>query len=153
MKKIISIFMMAALVLTTGCALGGGNREGEKLLESYLENVDAYEASTRELGEPASYIHMDERIAVAILYPETGLEPLDVGIRAWAEETAEEYKRVAEEEIIDGDSMETEDGEIIENRAELTVSYESYYAGENKVGVKLSGTFISPALAHPVDII
>lgn len=153
MKKVFSILMAIALIFTTGCALGGNNGDGEKLLHTYLENVEAYEVSTRELGEPASYIHMDERIAVAILYPETGLEPLDVGIRAWAEETAEEYKRVAEEEIIDGDSMETEDGEIIENRAELTVSYESYYAGENKVGVKLSGTFISPALAHPVDII
>ena len=153
MKKILSVFLAAVLVLMAGCALKGEMREGQALLDTYIENVDQYEVSTRELGEPSSYIHMDEEIAVAILYPETGIEVLDEEIRGWTESTAEEYKRIAAEELqYDGD-LETEDGESIENRAELTVSYESYYAGGDKAGVKLSGTFISPALAHPVDII
>lgn len=153
MKKIMSIFMAAVLVLTTGCALGGNNAEGKKLLETYVENVENYEISTRELGEPASFIHMDDRIAVAILYPETGIAAMDDAILAWVRDTAEEYIEIADEGMISGQPLETEDGETVENRAELTVSYESYYAGKDKAGVKLTGTFISPTLAHPVDLL
>lgn len=145
--------MAAVLVLTTGCALGGGTAEGQKLLDAYLENVDEYEVATRELGEPASYIHMDDGIAIAFLYPETGVEALDEEIFAWVASTAAEYKETAAEGLLPEEVLETEDGESIENRSELTVSYESYYAGKDKAGVKLTGTFISPALAHPVDII
>lgn len=153
MKKVLGMILAVTLVLMTGCALGGGDREGEKLLAAYLENVEAYETSVRELGEPASYIHMDNDIAIAIMYPETGLEALDEEIAAWVTETAEEYKELAGERGFSEENFETEDGESIENRAELTVSYESYYAGKDKVGIKLTGTCISPALAHPVDII
>ena len=103
--------------------------------------------------QPASYIHMDEKIAVAIMYPETGIESLDEGVYTWVTETADEYKEIAKEGIRSAGTVETEDGNVIENRAELTVSYESYYVGDSMVGVKLTGTFISPALAHPVDLI
>ena len=153
MKKIMSIFMAAALVLTTGCALGGNKAEGQKLLETYVENVSGYEVSVREFGEPASYIHMDEKLAVAILYPKTGIRALDDEILAWVSDTAEEYIEIANEGLISGETMETEDGKTVENRGELTVSYESYYAGKDKAGIKLTGTFISPTLAHPVDLI
>lgn len=153
MKKIMSIFMVAALVLTTGCALGGNKAEGQKLLETYVENVSGHEVSVREFGEPASYIHMDEKLAVAILYPKTGIRALDDEILAWVSDTAEEYIEIANEGLISGETMETEDGKTVENRGELTVSYESYYAGKDKAGIKLTGTFISPTLAHPVDLI
>ena len=153
MKKVLGMILAVTLVLMTGCALEGGDREGEKLLTTYLANVEAYETSIRELGEPASYIHMDKDIAIAVLYPETGVEELDKEIAAWVAATAEEYKETAGERDFSTEVLETEDGETVENRAELTVSYESYYVGKNKAGVKLTGTFISPTLAHPVDII
>lgn len=153
MKKVLGMILAVTLVLMTGCALEGGDREGEKLLETYLENVESYETAVRELGEPASYIHMDKDIAIAVLYPETGVEALDKEIAAWVSATAEEYIEIAGDGIVSGEILETEDGKTVENRAELTVSFESYYAGKNKAGVKLTGTFISPTLAHPVDII
>ena len=54
MKKVLGMILAVTLVLMTGCALEGGDREGEKLLAAYLENMEAYETSVRELGEPAS---------------------------------------------------------------------------------------------------
>lgn len=152
MRRVICIFMAAALFFMTGCALGNGDAEGKKLLEEYVENIEAYEVSTREFGEPASYIHMDDGIAVGILYPKTGIVPLDEELRAWVEHTAEEYIETAGEIKTPSEALTTQDGDSVENRAELTTSYESYYAGEEMAGVKLTGTFISPALAHPIDM-
>ena len=40
MKKVLGRILAVTLVLMTGCALGGGDREGEKLLAAYLENVE-----------------------------------------------------------------------------------------------------------------
>ncbi len=146
MKKVIGIIMTLMLVLLMGC---GTNTEGKELLDEYLKNVDEYEISTREVGEPASYIHMDEQIAIGILYPEIGIEKLDQAIYAWVEELVEEYKEMmAESEL-----PKVEESLEAEIRAELTVSYESFAVGDSVIGVKLTGTFVSPTLAHPVDII
>ena len=40
MKKVLGMILAVTLVLMTGCALEGGDREGEKLLATYLENME-----------------------------------------------------------------------------------------------------------------
>ncbi|MBR5315632.1 MAG: polysaccharide deacetylase family protein [Firmicutes bacterium] len=149
MKKWTVYLLIALLIFTTGC----GNKsqgEGKALLEEYMKNVDAYQVPVREVGEPASHIYMDDEIAVGILYPKTGFDVLDQELNQWIEETAETYIEVAKEE---GDIQLPEDAEVGSTRAELSVAYDAYRVGETIVSIKMSGSYISPALAHPVDII
>ncbi len=145
MKKIMCILMAVILVFVPGCGITGGmNAEGQALLDEYVKNIDEYEVSVRDVGEPASYIHMDDHLVIGILYPKTDIPALDDAIEAWIEDITAEYKGTVDYDVTQEDPN---------NRSELTVSYESYQAGTSAIGVKLTGTFCSPLMAHPVDIV
>ena len=142
MKKLLCLFMVLCILALSGC---GADKDGyevaDSVLKEYLDNIDEYDDSVREYGSPASYIHMDSEIVIGILYPETEVAPLNKAINSWIVESVKKYTAEAEEKY---------DGV---NSAELTVAYESYYADETTAGIVLSGTFIAPFLAHPVDIV
>ena len=115
--------------------------DADELFNQYLSYVDSYSAPVREMGEPLSYIHMDKKLVVGILYPETSISALDTELKLYIEGIAEEYKK------------ETEEKGSFDTAAELYLSYESYKIGTSTVSVKLSGSFIAPYMAHPVDIV
>ena len=142
MKKILCLLIGLCLIFLSGC---GGKQVQEDLpdsaLKEYLENLADYEIPVREYGSPASHIHMDEKIVVGILYPETEVADLNKAINKWIVETVEKYTAEAYEQ---SSGQET---------AELTVSYESYYADENTASILMTGTYMVPFMAHPVDIV
>jgi peptidoglycan/xylan/chitin deacetylase (PgdA/CDA1 family) len=129
------------LVLLCGCGINKNNDTADSVLKEYLENIDKYDISKREYGSPASHIHMDDKIVIGILYPETEVAALNKEINRWIVENVEKFTREATESF---------DGI---NAAELTVAYESFYADETTASVVLTGTFIAPFMAHPVDIV
>ena len=169
MKRIVSLFLIISMFLTAGCAEKASAEEttaepvvseteattappnGEKepetdidadeLFSQYLSYVDNYSTPVREMGEPLSYIHMDKKLVIGILYPQTSISELDTELKSYIESIAEEYKK------------ETEEKEGCDTAAELYLSYESYKIGTSMVSVKLSGSFIAPYMAHPVDIV
>ena len=143
MRKFLCLALAFCLVFLCGCGIGKNDDTDkyDSVLKEYLENIDMYEVSVREYGSPASYIHMDEKIVVGILYPETEVAALNKEINRWIVESVEEYTKEAEERF---------DGT---NAAELTVAYESFYADENTASVVMTGTFLAAFMAHPIDIV
>lgn len=141
MKKILCLLIVIGLVFLSGCA-GKTVQDDlpDSVLKEYLKNLDKYEIPVREYGSPASHIHMDDKIVVGILYPETEVAVLNKAINKWIVETVKKYTDEAKESF---------SGEA----AELTVAYESYYADETTASVVMMGTFIAPFMAHPVDIV
>ena len=142
MKKLLCLLMIACLLMLSGC--GGKTVQDDlpdSVLKEYLENLDSYDVPTREYGSPASHIHMDDKIVVGILYPETESGVLNKAINKWIVEAVEKYT---------AEAQEAKDGN---EAAELTVAYESYYADETTASVIMTGTFMAPFMAHPVDIV
>lgn len=142
MKKILCLIIIACMVFFCGCtAKTSQEKLPSAVLKEYLENLSEYEVPVREYGNPASHIHMDEKIVVGILYPETEVASLNKAINKWIVETVRKYTEEAHQHPES------------ETPAELTVSYESFYADENTVSIVMAGTFMAPFMAHPVDIV
>lgn len=142
MKKIICLLLVGALLMLYGCA--GTDKKSpqpDSVLQEYLDNIDAYEVPVREYGSPASYIHMDEKMVIGILYPETEVAFLNKEINKWISGLVEEYK------------AEVYNAPAQTDNAELTVYYESYRADESTVSVVMRGTYFAPYMAHPEDIV
>ena len=142
MKKVLCLIVALSLVILSGCAIKPMQDDlPDSVLKEYLENIDNYDIPVRDYGSPASHIHMDSKIAVGILYPETEIAQLNKEINKWIVETVEKY------------TFEAHQRPETETAAELAVSYESYYAAENTASVVLTGTFMSAFMAHPEDIV
>ena len=142
MKKFICLLLAGALLLLCGCA-GTDKKppQPDSVLQEYLDNIDAYEVPVREYGSPASHIHMDEKLVIGILYPETEVAFLNKEINKWISGVVEKYKAEAYSASAQRDN------------AELTVYYESYRADESTVSVVMRGTYFAPYMAHPEDIV
>ena len=141
MKKILCIFLALVLLLMCGCSSDSDKVQPTvALLDEYLENVDSFEGRVREFGVAASYIDAFEDLVISIIYPETQIESLDNAINEWVDETLEKYK---------AEASKTKGTEI----AELSVTYDSYSVNETTLAIKLSGTFFSPSMAHPIDLL
>ena len=144
MKKIICFLLMITMLFATGCtqntAIDENTVNVEQLLKEYVNNVDQFETPIRQVGEPTSYISMEENMAVGIFYPKTDVKSLNKDIENWIEETVKYYKE---------DVLSTSDEN---SSSELTVTYSSYLINDEISTVKLKGTFISSKMAHPVDI-
>ncbi len=141
MKKVISLTLAAVMLVISGCSNTPEETVSpQDILSEYLANVENFAVPTREFGEPTSYVDMTDKMVTGILYPETEYEFLNTSIDNWSLETAEYYKN------------ETADNKRKSDPAELTVDYESFCVAENLVSIKMKGVFISPQLAHPIDI-
>lgn len=113
----------------------------DELFAQYLASVDKNKAPVREVGQPVSYVHMDEKLIVGILYPDTGLAGLDTAIKSCMDDLAKKYL----EEV-----SANKGGDL---PAELYLSYDSYKIGKSMVSVKLRGSFAAPYLSSPVDVV
>lgn len=144
MKRLMCVMISLTLLFAAGCAnnsdLKEPSDEASELLQEYLKNIDEFEMPSREVGEPNSYIAMDESFAVGIFYPKTEIKELNDAIEDWIDETVDYCK----DEIV-------EDAE--DSTSELTVSYESFKVNDNLMSVKMKGNFLSSKMAHPVDVI
>ena len=141
MKKILSLFLAILLLTTNGCSdKTKTDIDPQNILEEYLQNVEKFEAPIREFGDATSYVDMTEDMVTGILYSETEYEFFNSAVREWSLELAENYKDEATE------------NKKKEEPSELTVDYESYIITDNLASVKMKGVFISPHLAHPIDI-
>ena len=141
MKKVLCLIIALCLVVLSGCGIKNNEDTADSVLKEYLDNIDKYDVPVREYGSPASHIHMDSKIAVGVLYPETEVAELNKEINRWIVETVKKYTDEAHQR------PETE------IPAELAVSYESYYADKSTASIILTGTFMSPFMAHPEDIV
>ena len=141
MKKVLCLILAFTLMLCCGCSGKGEAQEAVAMLDKYLENVDNFENCVQEVGTATSFVDAYENYVISIIYPETEIAPLNEAISAWIDETVATYKKDADKE---------EKGPEI---AELSVSYDSYNINETTVAVKLSGSYFSPSMAHPVDVV
>ena len=142
MKKIISLILVFAIVFLSGCTSSEKEKEqASKILQEYINNIEDYEFASREFGEEANYIDMDDNMVVAILHPHTDFRTLDKAMENWIEETVKDYKKNLRK---NGKKDST---------AELTIHYESYVVGKSSVSVKFSGIYSADYLAHPVDVL
>lgn len=166
MNKRRLCLLMFLVLLITGCSqpqnslsekasaeVAGGTTSMEEIgdpyasitdapaLEHYLSQIEFLETPAREYGESGSYISMDEDLVVRILYPVGEIESLNTALEEWSLETAAYYQQQSI-----GSSQSGEP-------AELTIDYDSYLIDDELVSVKLTGTYLSPGLAHPIDII
>ena len=109
-------------------------------LEEYVSELDVLDSPVREYGESATYIHMEDDLVVRILYPSVECKELKENIDCWISDTVEYYIAESEGSMKDGEA------------AELTVEYESYLVKDSFAGIKMTGIFDRPYLAHPVDL-
>ena len=135
MKRVICLALVAILLFAGICILT--QRQQASLLNEYLADLDAYHTPTRDFGSPASFIQLDAKQVVGILYPETDYAFLNEAMQKWIKEITKECTQMSESA----------------NTAELSVSYESHQITENIVGIQLQGSFFSNTMAHPVDIL
>ena len=109
MKKLLCLLIIACLPVLSAC---GTKPVKDDLLDSvlkeYLENLDTYEIPVREYGSPASHIHMDDKIVMGIIYPETEVATLNKAINKWIVETVEKYTAEAEEFYTGKESAEVD---------------------------------------------
>ncbi|MBR6675846.1 MAG: hypothetical protein IKL24_00755, partial [Clostridia bacterium] len=161
MKRILCLILAFTLCFMNGCSLASIDNNGtdpsdvlispeeskapdtedvdvpeDEFLREYLKNIESQKPHVREAGEPTSYICIEENLVIGILYPETFYAPLDNAIELWVRETSEYYRSSVTSPLSEP--------------AELTASYESRSIG-GLVSVRISGTFLSEALAHPDD--
>ena len=113
---------------------------GSSLLPGYISGLDALPVPIRDHSEAASVLLMEHDMVARILYPVTGLEELDRVVEDWVQDTVSAYQ------------AEVSESKIASDPAELTADYSSYLVHDSLLGVKLSGVFIGPQLAHPVDL-
>lgn len=140
MKKIICIYLCFVLLILSGCSTSKTTEKVEnEILNEYLKNISEFETPVREFGKNASFICMDDAISVGILYPETEYDFLNAKIKKYVEDLADEYIK---------DANENE-----KNKAELSVSYNSYIVGKSTISIEISGTYFPTYMAHPIDII
>lgn len=141
MKKILIFVLVCLLLFMCGCSnTAKKSINPQEVLAKYLDNIEKFNIPVREFGEPTNYIDMSEEMVTGILYPETEYEFLNSAIKDWTLQVASYYKNLA-----------TENKDKV-NPAELTVDYESRAVSQDFASVKMKGVFISPQLAHPIDV-
>jgi len=160
MKKFICIFLSFLLLTSISCSNSietptpsveedaslvteTDTPEPDPVLEEYLSELDTIDVPVRQYGDDTSHLVMEEDLVARILYPQGEILALTDAIEAWIEETISYYY----EEEAKGSFEQT--GES----SELTVEYESFLVHENLVGIRFSGVFMRPYMAHPIDII
>ncbi len=143
-KKMWMILMaiLFSCMLLAGCGTDGSTdtSDNDELLQPYLEELKNEVIPVREYGEETSYIQMEGEMMAHILYPQSDVAELDTAIQNWVDETVAIYQQESEGCSEDGDN------------AELLVDYSSYLVNENLAGVKLTGMYDRPYMAHPVDL-
>ena len=135
--------LLFSSILLAGCAGSDSSIDtvdNDELLQSYLEELENTVVPVREYGEETSYIQMEGEMMAHILYPQSGVAALDTAIQNWVDETVAIYHHESKGSSEDGDN------------AELLVDYSSYLVNEHLAGVKLTGMYDKPYLAHPVDL-
>ena len=147
MKKVFC-FALVMVLLFVGCKSTDSvnshlsvQNTSDDILEEYLNNIDNYNTYVREFGEPKSYISMDNKVHIGILYPECTFDFLNGEITKWVYKLVDEYNKQVE-------GVENEEFE-----AELAIAYDSYCMTDSFVSIKMSGMYISNTMAHPIDII
>lgn len=142
MRKILCLLMAFVLIFCCGCsnAEQSGTNPASASLEAYLNNIDNFETPVREYGKTTSFILLEGKLMVGILYPETEIKALDKAIDKWIEDTVSYYLK------------ETEFSMNQTEPAELTVAYDSTVTNNRYASVRLIGTYNADYMAHPVDI-
>ena len=137
MKKIICIFLAMSILFLAGCTKGEPKAQ-DTLLTDYLKRVESFESVVHQYGEEESRVLFGENLVATVLYPETGLEELDVAI-----------KKYIDAEIVSAQENSA-DKELLE-AAELLISYNSFLNENDSVSIELHGTYSDSSLAHPID--
>lgn len=145
------IWMLFCIILTfTACGQvhelpkeeQNKTEEMDPLMMDYLEGLELLASPVREYGESTGYLLMEEDLMVRVLYPVGEEKSLQQAIEDWIDQKVSEYQ--AEASGCYQQYQET---------AELTVEYDSYVIHEKLAGVKLTGVFDEPYIAHPIDVI
>ena len=139
MKKILCILLVISILFLTGCTKGESEVK-DTLLSDYLNRVESFDSVIHQYGEEESRVLLGEKMVATVLYPETGLEELDVAVKQYIDET------------IATSQVDSADKELLEP-SELLISYNSFLSENGLVSIELIGSYFNSALAHPVDIL
>ncbi len=151
-KKTILTALLMIVIMSVFCGCGPADGEPENMgndeeeiievVEEYVSEINRYETPDGVFACESEYIMTDKNFAARIVYPVTGNEKLDKDIESYVQELA----------AMCSNEVRQATGEFSEP-AELKMEYTGYIADERFLGVKLTGYFNGPFMAHPQDII
>lgn len=139
MKKVICILLAISILFIIGYTKGEPEVK-DTLLGDYLNRVESFDSVVHQYGEEESRVLFGEKMVATVLYPETGLEELDIAVKKYIDET------------IATSQVESADEDLLEP-AELLISYNSFLSKTGIVSIELIGTYFNSSLAHPMDIV
>ena len=153
MKKriFIAVFLLIAAIVSVfgGCGSQPAVEAGavddpllEEYVEEYTSEINRYDTPEGLFRSENSYIMMSDAFVARILYPVTGNDGMDKEIEDYVQKLAAEHSKDAKKSGKDGDEP-----------AELTMEYEAVVIDGKYAGIKLSGVYEAPFMAHPYDII
>ena len=111
------------------------------LLEDYLIKIEEIKAPVRDYGVNEAYSLVEKDLVVQIFYPVDGSMALQTTVNDWIASTVEYYLAESEGSTSSGEA------------AELNIDYNSYVAAERFAGIKFSGIYERPYMAHPTEVI
>ncbi|MBQ7117905.1 MAG: polysaccharide deacetylase family protein [Clostridia bacterium] len=138
MKKTLCILLVISILLLAGCSKAEPET-ADALLSDYLSRVESFEGVIHQYGEEESRVLFGEKLVATVLFPETGIEELDIAIKKYIDDT------IASAQV---DSASKE----LQESAELLIAYNSYFNRNDVVSVELKGTYSDSTLAHPIDM-
>ena len=111
------------------------------LLEDYLIKIEEIKAPVRDYGVNEAYSLVEKDLVVQIFYPVDGSMALQTTVNNWINSTVEYYLAESEGSASSGEA------------AELNIDYSSYIVAERFAGIRFSGIYERPYMAHPTDVI
>lgn len=137
---ILMALILAVVSIFCGCGEPEGMEKSEEeaveVMEEYVSEINRYETPDGVFKAENSYVMLDGNFAAHIVYPVTGNAELDRELVSYVQHAVSRYNRNAGE-----------------NLAELSLQYEAYIVDERFMGVKMTGYFDGPFMAHPEDIL
>ena len=143
-KKYLFIVVLMIIMMSIFCGCGGPEQqetevpddEAVTVFEEYISEIERYETPDGIFREENRYVMVDGDFKADIVYPVTGNEGVDREILSYVQHAVSRYNREAGGNI-----------------AELTMKYEGYIVNKQYMGVKMTGVFDGPFMAHPEDIL
>lgn len=138
---IMIVLMLAAVSIFCGCSgpaeeVPLPDEEAVEVMEEYVSEIERYDTPDGVFAAENRYVMLKGDFAANIIYPVTGNEDMDREILSYVQHAVSRFVR-----------------EAGENPAELSMEYEAYIVDKKFMGVKMTGTFDGPFMAHPEDIL
>ncbi|MBQ1958887.1 MAG: hypothetical protein II354_00540, partial [Firmicutes bacterium] len=134
---IMIVLMFAAVSIFCGCSgpaeeVPLPDEEAVEVMEEYVSEIERHDTPDGVFAAENRYVMLKGDFAANIIYPVTGNEDMDREILSYVQHAVSRFSR-----------------EAGENPAELSMEYKAYIVDKQFMGVKMTGTFDGPFMAHP----